>query len=324
MAAEDIKDLVVIEKASVQEVFLHRPTLDGILEQIRTKAMSIAPDLSTATSRKSIASVAYNVAKAKTYLDDLAKERVAELKELPKQIDESRKHMRDFLDRLKDEVRQPLTDWEAEQERLAVEKKAAEEAAALALKVETDHEIALLMNREFDRVAEEKRQADLRAQREREAEIARQAEEKARREAEEKAEADRQAAMRRELEAKLAAERAKQERLAAEQRAKDAEARAVREKAEAEERARLAAIKAEEDRIKAAEEAATAERRRQEQEAEAKAAEERRRAADTAHRAKVNREALDDLMATGLTEDQAKAVVCAIVKKQVRHVAIQY
>lgn len=124
MAAEDIKDLVVIEKTSVQEVFLHRELLDVILEQIRDKALSIAPDLSTATSRKNIASVAYNVAKAKTYLDDLAKERVAELKDLPKQIDESRKYMRDFLDRLKDEVRQPLTDWEAEQERIAAEKKA--------------------------------------------------------------------------------------------------------------------------------------------------------------------------------------------------------
>lgn len=324
MAAEDIKDLVVIEKTSVQEVFLHRPTLDGILEQIRVKALSIAPDLSTATSRKNIASVAYNVAKAKTYLDDLAKERVAELKELPKLIDENRKYMRDSLDALKDEVRQPLTDWEAEQERIAAEQKAAEEAAALARQIEADHEIALLMDREHDRLAEEKRQADLRVQQEREAEIARQAEEKARREAEEKAEAERQAAMRRELEAKLAAERAEQQREAAEQRAKDAEARAVREKAEAEERARQAAIEAEANAKRAAEEAAAAERRRQEQEAEAKAAEERRRAADTAHRAMVNREALDDLMATGLNEEQAKAVVCAIVKKQVRHVAIQY
>ncbi|KMN48752.1 hypothetical protein VL04_17425 [Chromobacterium violaceum] len=324
MAAEDIKDLVVIEKASVQEVFLHRPTLEGILEQIRGKALSIAPDLSTATSRKNIASVAYNVAKAKTYLDDLAKARVAELKDLPKQIDESRKYMRDFLDKLKDEVRQPLTDWEAEQERIAAEQKAAEEAAALARQIEADHEIGLLMNREFDRVAQEKRQADIKAQQERDAEIARQAEEKARREADERAEAERQAAIQRELDARMAVERAERERQAAEQRAKDAEAKAERDRVEAEERAKQAAAQAEADRVRAAEEAAAAERRRLEREAEAKAEEENRRAADRVHRGRINSEVLADLKTAGLTEDQAKAAIRAIVNQQVRHVAIQY
>lgn len=324
MAAEDIKDLVVIEKASVQEVFLHRPTLDGILEQIRTKALSIVPDLSTATSRKNIASVAYNVAKAKTYLDDLAKDRVAELKDLPKQIDESRRYMRDFLDSLKDEVRQPLTDWEAEQERLESERKAAEEAAALAKQVEADHELGLLMDREWEREREEKRQAAIRAQQEREAEIARQAAEAARLDAERKAEADRKAAAQREIDARLAAERAEQERIAAEQRARDAEDRAIREKEEAEERARQAEIKAKEDARQAAERAAAAERQRQENERLAAEAEQRRREADVAHRGAINREALADLIKAGLTEDQAKLTITAIAKAQVRHITINY
>ena len=34
------------------------------------------------------------------------------LKALPKQIDESRRIVRERLDALKDEVRKPLTDWE--------------------------------------------------------------------------------------------------------------------------------------------------------------------------------------------------------------------
>ncbi|AOZ48804.1 hypothetical protein [Chromobacterium vaccinii] len=304
------------------------------------------PDLTTKKGRDRIASLAYKVSQSKTAVEKPGRDYLKLVKELPKKIEDE---LRDFVtqcDALRDSVRKPLTDWEAEQARIEAERiaaeKAAEEAAALARQIEADHEIGLLMNREHDRLAEEKRQADLRAQQEREAEIGRQAEEKARREVEEKAEAERQEAMRRELEAKLTAERAEQERQAAEQRAKDAEARAASEKAEAEERIRQAEAKAEQDRleaeerakqaaiqaeanrIRAAEEAAAAERRRLEREAEAKATEERRRAADTAHRAKVNREALDDLMATGLTEDQAKAVVCAIVKKQVRHVAIQY
>ncbi|MGR2662427.1 hypothetical protein ACUXVY_12620 [Chromobacterium haemolyticum] len=297
--------------------------LDVYFEHIKAMVNEV-PDLSTKKGRDRIASLAYKVSQSKTAVEKPGRDYLKLVKELPKKIEEE---LRDFVtqcDALRDSVRKPLTDWEAEQERIAAEQKAAEEAAALARQIEADHEIGLLMNREHDRLAEEKRQAELRAQQEREAEIARQAEERARREAEEKAEAERQEAMRRELEAKLAAERAEQEREAAEQRAKDAEARAVREKAEAEDRAKQAAIEAEAKAKRAAEEAAAAERRRQEQEVEAKAAEERRRAADTAHRAMVNREALDDLMATGLNEEQAKAVVCAIVKKQVRHVAIQY
>lgn len=324
MAAEDIKDLVVIEKASVQEVFTHRPLLVGILEQIREKALSIVPDLSTATSRKNIASVAYNVAKAKTYLDDLAKERVAELKDLPKQIDESRRYMRDFLDSLKDEVRKPLTDWEAEQARIEAERKAEEEAAALAKQVEADHELALLMDREWERDREEKRQAAIRAQQEREAEIARQAAEAARLEAERKAEEERKAAAQREIDAKLAAERAERERQEAEQRAKDAEARAIREKAEAEERAKLAAIKAEEDAKRAAEQAAAAERQRQENERLAVEAEQRLREADKEHRRSINNAALADLVKTGLTDEQAKAVITAIIGRKVRHITIHY
>ncbi|MBX9267248.1 hypothetical protein [Chromobacterium violaceum] len=297
--------------------------LDVYFEHIKAMVNEV-PDLSTKKGRDRIASLAYKVSQSKTAVEKPGRDYLKLVKELPKKIEEE---LRDFVtkcDALRDAVRQPLTDWEAEQERLAAEKKAADEAAALARQIEADHEIALLMNREHDRLAEEKRQTELRAQQEREAEIARQAEEKARQEGELKAWAERQAAIQREIGAKLAAERAEMERQAAEQRAKDAEDRAERERVEADKRARLAAIKAEEERVKAAGEAAAAERRRLEQEAEAKATEERRRAADTAHRAKVNREALDDLMATGLTEDQAKAVVCAIVKQQVRHVAIQY
>ncbi len=60
-------------------------------------------------------------------------------KALPKQIDESRRIVRERLDALKDEVRRPLTEWEAEQERIRVEE------AWNAM-----HEEALVMNKMFD------------------------------------------------------------------------------------------------------------------------------------------------------------------------------
>lgn len=92
--------------------------LDPIIEAIEREARSLVPDISTASGRKSVASNAAKVAKAKTYLDDIGKSYVAELKELPKKIDAARKSMRDRLDALKDEVRAPLTEYEAAQQRL--------------------------------------------------------------------------------------------------------------------------------------------------------------------------------------------------------------
>lgn len=92
--------------------------LDPIIEAIEREARALVPDISTATGRKAVASNAAKVAKAKTYLDDIGKSYVAELKELPKKIDAARKTMRDRLDALKDEVRAPLTEYEAAQKRI--------------------------------------------------------------------------------------------------------------------------------------------------------------------------------------------------------------
>lgn len=118
--------------------------------------MSFVPDITTAKGRKEIASLAYKVAQTKTYLDGLGKDLVAELKEIPKLIDANRKTVRDRLDELKAKARQPLTDYEEEQARIkAEEAKAA--AEALAKQIESDHEIAILMDREFDRQREEAR-----------------------------------------------------------------------------------------------------------------------------------------------------------------------
>jgi hypothetical protein len=101
--------------------------------------------------------MAHKVARSKTYIDNAGKDLVAELKALPKQIDESRRVVRERLDALKDEVRRPLTEWEAEQERIKAEEAMnALHAEALAMneefdrqlaaRIESDHEMALLMN----------------------------------------------------------------------------------------------------------------------------------------------------------------------------------
>ncbi|WP_368569655.1 hypothetical protein [Enterobacter roggenkampii] len=320
----EVTDLVVIEKQNAMAVFTTKEQLDPIIEAIEKEARSLVPDVSTRKGRDAIASMAHKVARSKTYIDNAGKDLVAELKALPKQIDESRRIVRERLDALKDEVRRPLTEWEAEQERIKAEEAMnAMHAEALemnirfdqelAAKFEADHEMALLMNKDFDRDREEQRRLAEQAQREHEERIKREAAEQARRDAEAKHKAEIEAAARREAEEKARAELAERQRVEAEQRA-------AREKQEAEERAR-----------REKEEAVAAERRRQEEaeaarlaEEQRKAEEEARRAADKEHRRTVNRRVYADLIAQGIPEEFAQKAVLAIAGGKVQHAHIKY
>lgn len=320
----EVTDLVVIEKQNAMAVFTTKEQLDPIIEAIEKEARSLVPDVSTRKGRDAIASMAHKVARSKTYIDNAGKDLVAELKALPKQIDESRRIVRERLDALKDEVRRPLTEWEAEQERIKAEEAMnALHAEALemnikfdqelAAKFEADHEMALLMNKDFDRDREEQRRLAEQAQREHEERIKREAAEQARRDAEAKHKAEIEAAARREAEEKARAELAERQRVEAEQRA-------AREKQEAEARAR-----------REKEEAVAAERRRQEEaeaarlaEEQRKAEEEARRAADKEHRRTVNRRVYADLIAHGIPEEFAQKAVMAIAGGKVQDAHIKY
>ena len=329
-------DLVVIEKKNAMAVFTNNDQLDPLIELIEKEARSLVPDVPTKKGRDAIASMAHKVARSKTYIDNAGKDLVAELKALPKQIDESRRVVRERLDALKDEVRRPLTEWEAEQARIAAEKAAEEERQrieaeqkaaleALRKQVEVDHEMALLMNDAFDREQAEKKAEAERQRIAREEEIARQAEEKAKREAAEKAQREIDAAAAREREAILAKERAERERIEAQQRAE----REQREAAERAEREKQAAVEAE--RRKAQEEAdrirREAEQREQAHLAEEKriADEQARREADVKHRKAVGTEIVKALLAnTSLTRDQAIEVLTAIKDGNIPHTGISY
>ena len=243
-------DLVRVEPQDVQTVFTNKEHLDPILAKLAAEVRSIISDVTTAKGRDEIKSRAFRVSKAKTYLDGLGMDLVSKMKELPKKIDANRKAMRDFLDSLRDEVRKPLDDYEAEQDRLEAERKAQEEAAALVLEIENAHEFGLLLDRQRDHdLAEEARAEEARQK----AEAERRREE-ARLEAEEEAREELAAAARREQEALAAAARAEQlreetlaraarERELADQRV----AKAAQEATEREHARQQAAIKAEEE-----------------------------------------------------------------------------
>lgn len=331
----ELTDLVVIEKQNAMAVFTTKEQLDPIIEAIEKEARSLVPDVTTKKGRDAIASMAHKVARSKTYIDNAGKDLVAELKALPKQIDESRRVVRERLDALKDEVRRPLTEWEAEQARIAAEKAAEEErqrieteqkAAIEALKkqVELDHEMALLMNAVFDRELTDKKAEAERQRIAREEEIKRQAEEKAKREAAEKAQREIDAAAAREREAILAKERAERERIEAQQRAE----REQREAAERAEREKQAAVEAE--RRKAQEEADRI-RREAEQREQARLAEEKRkteeqarRSADVEYRRGINTAAVQALVDQEIPYEWAKACIVAIALGKVPATTIKY
>lgn len=328
-------ELIVIEETKALEVFSNENGLDPIIQQAKELVDNFEHDLSTGAGRKRTASLANKVAKLKTRLDGMGKDLVADWKAQAKKVDANRKAMRDELDQLKVIARKPLTEWEEEQARIEEEKRIAEEAEKLRVQMENDHEVALLMNEKFDhelaeRLAEEKRleeerQAKLEKERlEREARIAQEAKEKAEREAKEreekikreaeeakaKAEADRLAAIERE-------KQAERERIAAEERAKAQQEEAERQRVIAEEKAKREAEEA-------AERAKQAEIQRQKDEQERQKKEQEAREANKRHIGGIRKAAKESLMALGMEEEQAKAVVMAIHNGQVENVKIHY
>src|SRR5690554_229276 len=113
--SEPINELITIPSESAFEVFTKPDGIAPYLEQIRQAVIGEVPDISTDKGRKAVASLAFKVSKSKTYLDSVGKTLVDEYKEIPKKIDANRKQARDYLDALRDEVRQPLTEWEEQQ-----------------------------------------------------------------------------------------------------------------------------------------------------------------------------------------------------------------
>lgn len=308
--------------------------LDPFFQHIKDSVNEV-PDLTTKKGRDRVASLAAQVSRSKTAVEKHGRDNLRRVKELPKRLEAELREFVNKCDELRDEVRKPLTEWEAEQERLAQEKAAQEAAAALALLVENDHEIGLLMNRELDRELAAKAEEAKRLQaeiedkaeqerQERETRIAVESAEKAKREAEEKAARDLAESQRRELEAKLEAERAAKAQKDAEEATRRAVELAEQQKAEAVEREKQQKLAAEAQQKAAVERAEAAERKRQQDEIDAAAAEQARRDADKNHRKKINGEVLQDLIALGMCDELAKEVIKAIVTGGVRNTQIKY
>lgn len=314
-------ELITIHPQNALSIFAgEQVELDSILADIAEKARSIVPDVTTTKGRAVIASNAAKVSSSKAAIEKAGKDLADIQKEIPKLIDASRKRSREFLDALRDEVRQPLTEWEAEQARIKAEKEEAERIEAERIeaelkaeqdRIEAERMFALLwdeahiMNDRFD-IDKEK------------AEIAKakQAEQDEKDRLSREAELVEQGRLAAEQANKQALEKAEREKLEAEQREKQAieHARIAKEKAELLEKqriidaenSRVAALeKAERERLQAIED----ERKRVEAESAKQKAIDDARKADIEHRTAIKTSVKELLIASGLTDEQAINVV---------------
>ena len=282
----------VVDHTNALAVFTVKGALAPILDKIALEVRALAPDVSSASGRRDIASLAYKIAQSKTYLDGIGKDLVAEMKDLPRQIDASRKLAREYLDMLRDEIRAPLEMYEAEQAEIEAERVRTVEAAALKVQIEIDHDVALLMNDVIDLSAAQQAAAREQERIDFEARVKRDAEVWAR-----------QVAEREVFNARLA-----------QQRAEDAAEQAIVRAANAEREAGIKLSKL-----------AAIERLKNEALDNATRARDAERVQDRDNRVTINRLALADLMRIdGMQIDFAKSIIKAIAAQSISHITINY
>ncbi len=348
--AEPTTDIATIIETNPVAVLLDQRTYADFLKHIKAETDAFTPDLSTAASRKEIASLAYKVTRTKTAIDNAGKKLNEDARSKINKVDEQRRKIRSELETLAQQVRKPLTCWEqAEEDRVAKVAEFFESVRALRAVLHAtgsalieaelidlngmsvDPAIFLERTQEAEAALTEAREhltaalATAKKTEENERELARlRAEQEARAkadlEAAKKAERERlarEAAARAEADAKRREEEAAERARAEERRvAEEAIARAEREKqaAIAKAEAEKAALIREQER-KAAEQKAEEERL---------AAEQAKREANKRHRAKLTKEAETAIRALGIDAETASLIVGAVIDGKIPHLEMRF
>lgn len=349
-AHTETPDIATVVETNPVSVLVDEKLYERFYNRCKAEVDEFVPDLTTETSRKAIASLAYKVTRTKTAIDGAGKKLNEDARAQINAVDARRRIVREEFDALAKRARKPLDEWEvaedARVERCMAVLKAIEDCGNGLIGGEPQpfgillHELenAIVIDDTLGEFEEQARIAhDVAVEKVKAAQ----------------AEQERQAAIQAELD-QLRAEKAERERKDAEKAEAERLAAIAKEKAEREavaaaERERLAKEKAE---IEAAEQAArderiaqeareTAEREAQEkideanrraQEAIDAANEERRRIQETgsaetydrAHRAKVLGRVLTCLMTHGLDQEVAEKIVADILDGEIPHVRIEF
>ena len=112
---EEDYSVTVTHKENLLSFFRNSANLDGLYNVVQAKARALVADVTTKEGVSQIKSTARQIASIKKRVDDIGKDVVAELKDLPKQIDANRKKWREDMEALQDEIRRPVTEIEERQ-----------------------------------------------------------------------------------------------------------------------------------------------------------------------------------------------------------------
>ena len=303
------KMLIKAEQINPVDVFMEGKYVE-ILDFIKQESTIEKPTVETTKGRALIKSMSAKVASSKVFIEKAGKELADnERKKIDKTlslINDSRNFIKDCLVYWKDEVREPLTIWEAE-------KKAVEDAEALKVEIIKDHVEAIGHNAYLDNV----KLVDEKAKQLEKERLQLEADKKATAKAEEDQKETQLSILRKQATAEAETERLKQEAIDVEKQAKIDQENAV-----------AAAAKKVQDAADAKE------KKRLEDERKVKKAEEEK-AADKDHRKKIHNEILDDMkvvihaLESGECElegpeDLAKGIIKAMVYRKIRNLSIKY
>lgn len=350
-----MKEIAVIEQKDIVSVFTTENGVDVLFEQLANEVRAEVPDLTTKKGRDRIASLAYKVSKSKGVVDEHGKDLVSAEKARLALIDADRKKWRDKCDALRDEIRQPLTDWEnAEKQRLEthesniglmqclanvdglhsdlIASRLAEaeniaigdewQAFANKAAIAKDATIKALKTSLSARLHYEAEQSELERLRQEAIERERLERERliaenAARQAKEEAERLARAEFERTERARIEAENKQVQLLRDAELAKQREQAAIEAAKEAAKRAEIEKAQAIENEKNRA--IAQALREKQQQESEDAA-----RLANINHRKQINNETLKSFTDNGIGEDCAKSVMALIAKGLIKNVTIKY
>lgn len=105
--------------AGVAEFLMDRAAMDSIIEHVKKEATSEVCDAETDEGRKRLRKIAAVISSSKTLFEKPMADKIREIKAQPKIMTENKTYFIGAMDALRDLVKKPADDWQAEQDRIA-------------------------------------------------------------------------------------------------------------------------------------------------------------------------------------------------------------
>lgn len=105
--------------AGVAEFLMDRAAMDSIIDHVKKESTSEVCDAETDEGRKRLRKIAAAISSSKTLFEKPMADKIREIKAQPKVMTENKTYFIGAMDALRDLVKKPADDWQAEQDRIA-------------------------------------------------------------------------------------------------------------------------------------------------------------------------------------------------------------